>query len=167
MVFSFSAAATTAVSSATPASVIYTICGDNSKLAAWEVVQRVLCQNRLWAPSDRTMLEFRHLSCPRWWMEQISSGSSTAVLHPESAGARAKSQGRAKFPCTRAADTCSEWYVEQIVDVLGRNKNNVEIACSIEHRGSSPTCQFLLFFNEFLEVMLVIDVTSYSILICT
>ena len=64
------------------ADVIHMMCCQNSKLAAWEVVQRVLCQNRLWELGDRTMLDFRHLSRPPWWMEQRSSGSSTAAVFP-------------------------------------------------------------------------------------
>ena len=36
------------------------MCCQNSKLATWEVARRVLRQNHLCEPSDRTMLDFRH-----------------------------------------------------------------------------------------------------------
>ena len=44
---------------------------------------------------------------------------------------------------THAADACSERIVEQIVEVLGRCSNNLELACSTEEKYSSPTGQFL------------------------
>ena len=49
--------------------------------------------------------------------------------------------------------------MEQIVDLLGRGRNNLELACSTEERDSSPTdhffASFFLFVNEFLGVMRV------------
>ena len=43
----------------------------------------------------------------------------------------------------RAADTCSERDVEQIVAFLGQGRNNLELACSTEEKYSSPTGHFL------------------------
>ena len=40
------------------------------------------CAKKACGNPDRTMLDFRHLSRPPWWMEQRSTGSSTAALHP-------------------------------------------------------------------------------------
>ena len=66
------------------------MCCQNSKLAPWEVARRVLRQNRLWEPSDRTMLDFRHGGA------MSREGVTHRALHPESIGAH----GGAKFRCT-------------------------------------------------------------------
>ena len=72
--------------------LIHNMCGGNSNTAG--LGSRVLRQNR-WQPSDRTQLEFRYLSRPRWCTEQRRSGTSTAALHPGFTGARAESHGGA------------------------------------------------------------------------
>ena len=113
----------------------HTMCCHNSKLATWEVARRVMRQNRLWEPSDRTMLDFRNGGAMS--REGVTHRPRLSTPSPKERVQSRTVERNFDVPCG----------VEQIVDVLGRRRNNLELACSTEVRDSSPSGPF--FFVSF------------------
>ena len=91
-------------------------------------------------PSDRTMLDFRHGGAMS--REGVTHRPRLSSRVHRSACRTARWSENFDVPCG----------VEQIVDVLGRRRNNLELACATEERDSSPAGQFFFFFVSFFFV---------------